>query len=103
MSSVAFNSARSIENATKIPLLGWQDRINLVRTANVASEALRAGGAKTDGPDSWYITRDTNVLLEPLDGYLPHIARRSIVPNVVDLIPETSWCASLANILTTAA
>src|SRR5690606_23658509 len=48
----------------------------------------------------WYITREARVLLEPLDPFLPQIARKRIVPNVVDLIPETSWCASLANLLT---
>src|SRR3546814_17266667 len=47
------------------------------------------------------IERDGSVLLEPLDPFLPQFARRSIVPNVVDLIPETSWCSSLANMLST--
>src|SRR3546814_2341614 len=33
------------------------------------------------------------------DLFLPRFARRGLVPEIVDLIPETSWCASLANIL----
>lgn len=98
MSSVAFRTARFLDSALRIPPLGWQDRIYLVRTNGVSHEALRAGGARRD-ENGWYVTRDLDILLDPLDAFLPQMARRVIIPNVVDLIPETSWCASLANML----
>lgn len=102
--SVLFAAPRVIADASKIPFLGSSDEIGLVRTANIDGAALRAGGARggTKGR-RWYITRAPSVLLEPLDQFLPQIARKSIIPNIVDLIPETSWGASLANILTTSA
>src|SRR3546814_4640780 len=101
MSSIIFSAPRTIDSATKIPLLGWQDRINLIRTDAGSYAGIRAGGAKGSREKGWYIERDGSVLLEPLDPFLPQFARRSIVPNVVDLIPETSWCSSLANMLST--
>lgn len=101
MSSIIFTQPRVLENASKIPFLGWEDRINLVRTASASYAGIRAGGAKGGIEKGWYIERDDKVLLDPLDPFLPHIARKSIIPNVVDLIPETSWCSSLANMLAT--
>src|SRR3546814_12501492 len=101
MSSIIFSAPRTIDSVTKIPRLGWQDRINLSRTDAGSYAGIRAGGAKGSREKGWYIERDGSVLLEPLDPFLPQFARRSIVPNVVDLIPETSWCSSLANMLST--
>lgn len=99
MSSIIFTAERTIDSAMKIPLLGWQDRIHLIRTASVSYGSIRAGGAKGGIEQGWYIERDQGVLLDALDPFLPQFARQSIVPNVVDLIPETSWCSSLANML----
>lgn len=99
MSSIIFTEIRSIDSATKIPLIGWQDRINLIRTASVPYGSIRAGGAQGGIEKGWYIERDPSVLLEPLDSFLPQFARQNLIPNVVDLIPETSWCSSLANML----
>lgn len=99
MSSIIFTEARTIDSATKIPPLGWQDRIHLIRTDAGSYSGIRAGGAKGSRETGWYIERDAGVLLEPLDPFLPQFARQSIIPNVVDLIPETSWCSSLANML----
>lgn len=95
-----FATARTINSATKIPPLGWQDRIRLVRTGGVSAEALRAGGARKTEKCGWFILRDEHVVLHALEPYLPQLAKPSIIPNVVDLIPATSWGASLANILT---
>jgi len=56
--------------------------------------------------------RSTNCWLAPrrdpfpfavLDRVLPRLAHQSLVPEVVDLIPSTSWSASLANMLLPAA
>jgi hypothetical protein len=100
MESVVFRQPRQITDATKIPLLGWHDRVYLIRTGQGSSEAFRAGGARVDSKGGWYVRRDADVLLGAIDQFLPHLARKAIVPNVVDLIPETSWCSSLANMLT---
>src|SRR3546814_11019394 len=86
MSSIIFSAPRTIDSATKIPLLGWQDRINLIRTDAGSYAGIRAGGAKGSREKGWYIERDGSVLLEPLDPFLPQFARRSSVPNLVDLI-----------------
>src|SRR3546814_20183443 len=72
-----------------------------VCSSDLSYAGTRAGGAKGSREKGWYIERDGSVPLEPLDPFLPQFARRSIVPNVVDLIPETSWCSSLANMLST--
>src|SRR3546814_10769871 len=79
MSSIIFSAPRTIDSATKIPLLGWQDRINLIRTDAGSYAGIRAGGAKGSREKGWYIERDGSVLLEPLDPFLPQFARRSIV------------------------
>lgn len=102
MTRSAFRAARFIPDAVRIPKLDTRRRIYLLRTRQAYPADLHAGGAKPDGR-AWYIERESDVDLDVLDPFLPQIARRVIIPNVVDLIPETSWCASLANLLTSSA
>src|SRR3546814_19739534 len=99
MSSIIFSAPRTIDSATKIPLLGWQDRINLIRTDAGSYAGIRAGGAKDRREKGWYIEREGSVQLEPLDPFLPTFSSRSIVPTVVDLMPETPWSSCLATLL----
>lgn len=89
---------RSIEGAHEIPRAGWNDRIGLIGTAG--SDADFAGWGATEGRHGWSIPRSRDVNIDALEKWLPRPARRTVVPHVVDLIPSSSWCASLANMLT---
>lgn len=99
---VALRSPRVIAGASEIPLLwgSFDAPINLTRTKNASEEMLRAAGAFKEPGESWQIGRDKVVDLDVLEAHLPVLACKSVIPTVVDLIPESSWGASLANILT---
>lgn len=47
-----------------------------------------------------YINRYDDVDLDSISSLLPHVAQKSIIPILGDLIPRSSWGSSLANLLT---
>lgn len=89
---------REIADATAIPRLGRSDVVFLISTDQVDEARLRRAGARA-GSKGWFIPRSSDIDLDALDPNLPRYARRAVVPEIVDLIPETAWCASLANML----
>lgn len=70
----------------------------LIRTAGADRRVLVRSGARAT-PRGWSVPRSVEVDLDALDEHLPRYARRTVVPEVVDLIPSSSWNASLANML----
>lgn len=62
-----------------------------------APTILRHGGYERDG--SWWMARRDGFPFDHVERHLPRAARRSLVPEIVDLIPASSWFASLANLL----
>ncbi|AXK44078.1 hypothetical protein [Erythrobacter aureus] len=103
LDKVDFTKVRQIVGTHEIPHLSGTVGIRLLRTNDETPENLRAAGAKFMGDDGWFITRDAPADLIYLESHLPRFAQQFLVPNVVDLIPSTSWFASLANLLTPAA
>lgn len=93
---------RTITSAGQIPVpdLRWTPRlVELVRmSSRGAVDAAVAAGA-SDGPKGWTVPRADPFPFDALSRLLPRMAHRSIVPEVVDLIPASSWFASLANML----
>lgn len=89
---------RSIEGAHEIPRAGWNDRIGLIGAES--SDADFSSWGATRSRTGWSVPRSPGVDIDALEQWLPRSARRTVVPHVVDLIPSSSWCASLANMLT---
>lgn len=81
-----------------LPLIGFQDRVRLLRTHNEKNFSEKFPYVFLKG-NSWFIPRDESVDLIEIERFLPFFARKSIQPLVVDLIPRTSWFSSLANLL----
>ena len=57
------------------------------------------GRAMRSEHGKWSIDPADTDLRNELDDLLPRVARRAVVPEMVDLIPAGSWFASLANLL----
>lgn len=95
-----FAKERVIDCARDIPYLSADAHIGLLRTSGVFAGKLQSFGAKLGQNGTWHICRTDEVALPELGEHLPRVAKASIVPNIIDLIPESSWGASLANILT---
>lgn len=91
-------ATRQIHGAHEIPRLGWVERVGLLRV-QASDEALMARSGASKGAKGWTIGRSPGVRLDLLERFLPRFARKGLIPDIIDLIPETSWCASLANIL----
>lgn len=89
---------RSIEGAHEIPKAGWNDRIGLIGAESSGVDFSLWGATRSR--TGWSIPRSRDVNIDALEAWLPRSARRTVVPHVVDLIPSSSWCASLANMLT---
>jgi hypothetical protein len=83
---------------SRLPLIGFQDKVRLLRTDNEKNFSEKFPYAFFDDK-SWFIPRDESVNLIEIERFLPFFARYSIRPMVVDLIPRTSWFSSLANLL----
>ncbi len=98
MSLSAIREARCIADGSEIPDLGGWSRIGLVSVAGVEDRSLQLLGA-TKGKSGWTVARDRSLDPLKLERHLPRIAKPSIVPRMVDLIPSSSWHASLANLL----
>lgn len=99
-----FGPPRVIVSASDIPVIGFRETpsapraIQLIRTSTTNEGfLLRQGAFQT--PSGWYRHRTEDFPFERLNHFLPRYARSSVVVDVVDLIPATSWFASLANML----
>ncbi len=103
LEKINFSRARQIAGTHEIPHLCGTIGIRLLRTKGADEDNLRAAGARMAGDGNWFVTRDAPADLIHLDEHLPQFAKQFLTPNVVDLIPSTSWFASLANMLTPAA
>lgn len=98
MTLSAIREARRIADGSEIPALGGWNRIGLVSITGMEDRDLLLLGA-TRGKDGWTVPRDRSLDPSRLESVLPRIAKPSIVPRMVDLIPSSSWHASLANLL----
>lgn len=90
-----------VVDALGIPRLGpgGDDApIRLLRTSNVGDDRMRRRGA-FERAGSWWVRRSIGFDFDGLGGNLPRFAARSLVPEIVDLIPSSSWFSSLANLL----
>lgn len=96
--TTAVAERRTIVDASEIPSTGGWDRVGLIGASRADARMLKAAGA-SQGRAGWSIPRTREVDLDRLEAHLPRIARRWIEPRMVDLIPSSSWHASLANLL----
>ena len=99
-----FSSGRSIVSAADIPVIGFRENpsspraVQLIRTSSANADYLRRHGA-FETASGWYRHRTEGFPFERLRHFLPRYARGTVDVDVVDLIPATSWFASLANML----
>lgn len=77
-------------------------RIYLLVKNDESAHELVAAGASVDR-FGVFVKKDSVINFSVLDKYLPFSAKKTIVPIVGDLIPNTSWGASLYNMLTKSA
>jgi hypothetical protein len=91
---------RRIASTSEIGSLFWnKERLSLLVSDPSVLPRLSAGGAET-GTKLAYIRRGAEIDFAALNDYLPFVAQQTIVPMLGDLIPQTSWGSSLANLLT---
>lgn len=95
---------RGIARAAQIPYPDHRSRprsVNLVRMGarGAVSDAVAAGAV--EGVAGWTVGRADPFPFSALTRSLPRTAQAVIRPEVVDLIPASSWFASLANMLVT--
>ena len=93
-----FSSPRVILDGSQIPPLFPYSTVPLVKTGRVSSDVLRGLGAR-EGKNGWFVKATADLDLDGLAGMLPRFAQRSVVPQLPDLIPASSWHSSLANVL----
>ena len=96
--SCIFAESREILHGGLIPRLFPYDRVPLVKVNAFPPERLKQLGA-INGKGGWYVKADIGLDIDLLKPILPRFAHRAIVPELPDLIPQTSWNASLANML----
>ena len=90
---------RIVADGFGIPNVNRHDDVQLVRT-HTEDERLLLGVGCRRSESGWWAPRSIDFPFEQLERVLPRYARRGLVPEIVDLIPATSWHASLANLLT---
>ena len=91
---------RRIAALSEVDSRFWHhDRLPLLVPDPSALPRLLSAGAE-QGAKGAYIRRELKIDFVALDNHLPFVARQVIVPMIGDLIPETSWGSSLANLLT---
>lgn len=95
----------TVRSSTEIPALNGNysipsNRIYLPISAAMAPDAMRAG-AREGSKGSLYVNL-ADAQKRPIVPFTPFIAKPDIIPMQMDIIPATSWGASLANLLTTA-
>lgn len=99
MSAVTAWTVRPLRGgAAAIPKIDPWAYIGLVHTGEADPRRLLAAGARK-GPKGWSIDRSQGIDLVALEDYLPRIALPLLTPRAVNLIPDSSWHASLANML----
>src|ERR1019366_2648872 len=89
---------RRITSPAEIDSLFWHsDRLPfLVHDPSIFTR-LFAGGGET-GTKHAYIRRGAEIDFAVLNDCLPFVAQQTIIPMLGDLIPQTSWGSSLANL-----
>lgn len=95
-------AARIISSSRDIPVLDarWGARdIGLVRMDSPGAEDAARSCRATRRGGGWHVARSDPFPFDALAPHLPRTAQRSLVPELVDLIPASSWFASLANML----
>lgn len=98
MTPADLTDERSID-ADGVRVLGPRpDMVRLLRTSHTPPAHLSGHGSHYES-GSWWRMRTDDFPFDGLDPHLPRTARRSITPELVDLIPSSSWFASLANLL----
>jgi hypothetical protein len=91
---------RRITSTSEVASLFWRnDRLPLLVPEPSVLPRLFAGGAEPDSTGA-YIQHGAEIDFAALNDCLPFVARQIIVPILGDLIPDTSWGSSLANLLT---
>ena len=98
MSLSAIGEARRIVDGSEIPTVSTWNRIGLVASSRHDEMTLEGFGA-VRSKTGWSVARDRTLDPVRLSRVLPRIAAPEIVPRFVDLIPSSSWHASLANLL----
>lgn len=99
-------SERSISSAAQIPVPdpNWVSRgVSLLRVNDLGDRDVLHQAGAMKGRYGWWVRRSDPFPFDMLEQHLPRMARRSIVPEIVDLIPASAWFASLANMLTSSA
>lgn len=93
-----FAGGRSITKGSEVPRVNRYDHIQLIGVTEADHKLLLSAGA-WKAPSGWWISRRSPFPFETLERFLPRYAKRTVHPLVVDLIPASTWHASLANIL----
>jgi hypothetical protein len=93
-----FASSRTIADGMGIPRLNRYEDVQLVGVSEDDESVVRGLGARRTKV-GWWVTRSRDLDIDALEPFLPRYAHRGVVPLVVDLIPSTTWHASLANVL----
>ncbi|WP_322008034.1 hypothetical protein [Paraburkholderia tropica] len=94
-------SHRPLQSLRQIPREFWgaAGRIYLLIPRLMDTSGLRNCGLR-QGSSGLFIKPDSVIDFEKVDPYLPFVAKKNIVPRFGDLIPQSSWGSSLANLLT---
>jgi len=89
----------SIDSGLDIPILARGDS-KRIRLISETDEDLQYLSKQIELCETGHhVTRKHDFPFDILDEHLPRMARKTITPELVDLIPATSWFASLANLL----
>lgn len=105
-----FYSPRSIMLVDEVPSLdgrGLSSAFHPIRLVGVTTPAAErvaslAGAIHVPGSGSgsgWFLKRRDPFPFDVAHAVLPRMAWRSVVPEIVDLVPRTIWYASLANLM----
>lgn len=94
----SLSEPRTLAHGGEVPSVGRRGAVPLVRTHLVDERVLLGAGCGLSS-GTWWARATPDLPFEVLERVLPRYASRSLVPEVVDLIPSTSWHASLANLL----
>ncbi len=96
--------SRQISYAHQIPVVGlYESRSRPKQIQLLRSDASMSGWLEDHGCNrtsaGWMVPRSDPFPFALLEQFLPRMAHANIVPETIDLIPSSSWFASLANML----
>lgn len=97
--AIDFSIPREVKHGGDIPRVHPHDTIPLLKTNKLSPQVLEDLGARK-GKSGWFVKATEDLDLDLLKPILPRFAHRVVVPEVPDLIPQSSWHSSLANLLT---